>query len=216
MDKIVAIIPFYNDFKALQRLLLSISSMNIPSIFCDGRFHDFKKINDSDFSTDGSRFLTLGFKKTKLIDCGPCYIEEKINKLFHEASKLGYSHTLLIGCDEYLKGDLKLLQQNLKNFDQKEPMIIRMPFQEHSTNEKLNRKDLFIERIFFMPGLIRARGSHRLFYSAIDQAKGKKQSMQSSPSTISSVTLHHDNTIRTKDRNELMLEYQNKIKEFKI
>jgi len=64
--------------------------------------------------------------------------------------------------------------------------------------------------------MIRARGSHQSFFSATDQAKGKMQPMKSHPSCIFGITLHHDNTIRSKDRNELMIEYQNKIKDFKM
>ena len=92
--------------------------MNLSAILCDGRFHSFKKIADSDFSTDGSRFLITGFKSTTLINCGPCYVDEKINKLFHEAAKQGFSHAILLGCDEYPDGNLKLLLENLENLNQ--------------------------------------------------------------------------------------------------
>ena len=100
MSSIVAIIPFYNDFKALQCILMHLSSIGISSILCDGRFHNFQKIDESDFSTDGSRFLIHSFKDATLINCGPCYVDEKLNALFHEAAKQGYTHSILLGSDE--------------------------------------------------------------------------------------------------------------------
>jgi len=205
------IIPFYNDFKALQRLLLHIKITNIPLILCDGRFHQFKKINDSDLSTDGSRFLVHGFKNTKLIDSGACSIEEKLNSLFHEVAKNGHSHALLLGCDEYPIGDLNLLQKNLEKFKQTEPMLIRVPFIEHK--ERMEKPNYFIERIFYMPDQIKARGSFWKFYSKADETKGIQKPMQSHPSCVLGITIHHDNKIREKERNDLMNEYQMRIKE---
>ena len=67
-----------------------------------------------------------------------------------------------------------------------------------------------------MPGLIRAKGSYQSFYSATDQAKGITDSMKSNPVCINLVTIHHDSTIRTKERNELMKNYQKLIKEKKF
>jgi len=214
MNKLVAIIPFYNEFKALQRLLMHLTSMKMPSILCDGRFHNFQKIKDSDFSTDGSRFLVHGFKDSTLIKIGPCNIDEKFNKLFQESASQGYSHALLLGCDEYIEGDSNLLQKNLESFDQTKPMLIRVPFKEHKA--KLDKPPNFIERIFFMPGLIRAGESYKSFYSMTDKNNETMIPMQSNPTSVKGITIHHDNTIRTKERNELMVDYQSKIKEKKF
>jgi len=213
MISLVAIIPFYNEFKALQRLLMHLSSMNIPSILCDGRFHGFKKIDNSDFSTDGSRFLITGFKSTTFINCGPCYVDEKINKLFHEAAKQGFSHAILLGCDEYPDGDLKLLLENLENLNGSEPMIIKVPFND--IQGKQHQKNNFIERLIFMPGLVRAKGSHNTFFSAVDQIRGISDTMRPNSSPIEGISIYHDNSIRNKERNELMQDYQYKIKKQK-
>ena len=144
--KLVAIVPFYNDFKALQRLLMHLSSIGMPSILCDGRFHNFQKIDESDLSTDGCRFLIHGFKNTTLLELSPCYVDEKINKLFHEAARQNYSHAMLLGCDEYPEGDFDIIQKNLQTLDQTEPRIFRVPFHEHKS--KLDRPPDYIERIF--------------------------------------------------------------------
>jgi len=214
LSSLVVIIPFYNDFKALQRLLMHLSSMEIPSILCDGRFHNFQKVDESDFSTDGSRFLVQGFKDTKLIDCGPCYVDEKLNVLFHEAAKQGYSHCILLGSDEDIEGNIGLLKKELDQISTSEPLLISIPFDEK--NPKFDKPPSFIERLFYMPGLIRAKGSYQSFYSATDQAKGISDPMKSNPVSISSITIHHDSTIRTKERNELMKNYQKLIKEKKF
>jgi len=214
MNDLVIIVPFYNDFKALQRLLMHLSSIAFSSILCDGRFHNFHKINDSDFSTDGSRFLVQGFKNTKLIDCGPCYIDEKLNVLFHEAAKQGYSHCILLGSDEDITGDIELLKKELEQFSEDEPLLISVPFDEKSP--KLDKPPRFIERIVQMPGLIRAKGTHNTFFSAADQAKGIVTPMKAHSKVISGITIHHDNSIRDKKRNELMKDYQTYIKETKF
>jgi len=208
---IVAIIPFYNDFKALQRLLMNLSSMGMPSILCDGRFHNFQKIDESDFSTDGSRFLVQGFKDAILINCGPCYVDEKINALLDEAEKQGYSHSILLGSDENIEGSIKLLKKELEKISGIEPLLISLPFEEK--NPKLDKPPKFIERVFFMPGQIRAKGNYQSFYSVVDQANGISPPMKSNPVSINAITIHHDSTIRTKERNELMKNYQREIKE---
>ena len=212
--KLVAIVPFYNDFKALQRLLMHLSSMGMPSILCDGRFHNFQKINDSDISTDGSRFLVQGYKNTTLLNCGPCHVDEKLNVLFHEAAKQGYSHCILLGSDEDIEGDIELLKKELDQISKDEPVLIRIPFEEK--NPKLDKPPSFIERIFYMPGLIRAKGTFQSFYSASDQAKTISTPMKSNPVGINAITIQHDSTIRTKERNELMKNYQKLIKEKKF
>jgi len=214
MMKLVAIVPFYNDFKALQRLLMHLSSIGIPSILCDGRFHNFQKIDDSDISTDGSRFLVQGFKNTTLIDCGPCNVDEKLNALFHEASKQSYSYCILLGSDEDVEGDIELLKKELENISGEKPLLIRVPFEEK--NPKLDKPPSFIERIFYMPGQISAKGNYQSFYSSSDQAKGISDPMKSLSVGITAITIHHDSTIRTKERNELMKNYQKLIKEKKF
>ena len=92
--------------------------------------------------------------------------------------------------------------------------MINVPFNENSP--KLDKPPEFIERIFFMPGLIRAKGTHRSSYSAADKAKGISEPMKSNSVSIKSITIHHDSTIRTKERNELMENYQKLIKEKKF
>lgn len=207
--KLVAIVPFYNDFKALQRLLLYLSSMDIPSILCDGRFHDFKKLNNSDLSTDGSRFLISSFKNSSLIDLEPCKIQEKINRLFQEASKNGYTHVLLLGCDEYLVGDKESFLKNLENIDSSKPLIIKIPFEDDDKTSKDTITE--IERIFYLPGKITARSHNSFFYS--DDATDISQDIETFPETVTGISIHHDNSIRKMERNELMKEYQKKIKE---
>lgn len=203
---LVVIIPFYNEFKPLQRLLLRLSSMKLSSILCDGRFHNFKKINNSDKSTDGSRFLIHGFKNAKLIDCPPCNVEEKFTRLLHEASRDGYSSALLLGCDEYIVGDIEILTKSLESFEQKNPTIIKALFIDHTTDTKKDSQ--LIDRIFIMPDQIKAN-THNEFYliGNLKNRSGKK--IEAHPKPIKGITIHHDNTIRTKERNELMKEYQN-------
>jgi len=207
--KLVAIVPFYNDFKALQRLLLNLSSMDISSILCDGRFHQFKKLNDSELSTDGSRFLIISFKNTSLINLGPCNIQEKINRLFQEASKNGYTHVLFLGSDEYLDGDKESFLKNLEKIDSTKPLLIKIPFEDDDKTSK--EKKIEIDRIFYLPGKITAKSLNSFFYS--DDVTDITQDIETFPETVTGMSIHHDNSIRKKERNELMKEYQKRVKE---
>lgn len=207
--RITSIIPFYNEFKPLQRLLLHMSSMKISTIFCDGRFHRYQKLNDSDISKDGSRFLVTSYKNTILIDCDPCFIEEKINKLFQEAFKNDFTHVMLLGSDEYLEGDYDLFLNNLEKTDFKESTILKVPFVDH--DEKFAKPESYIERIFYHPGDIIAKSINSFYHSS-----KPSQKVNSYHKVIEGISIHHDNSIRKKDRNDLMREYQKLIKEKKF
>lgn len=204
--KITAIIPFYNDYKALQRLLLHLSSVRIPSILCDGRFHQFEKINDSNLSTDGSRFLVTSFKNSKLIQCAPCFIEEKLTMLFRQASNDGFSHAILLGCDEYPKANLELLLNSLKKINSETPLLIKIPFIEHNKNSKVFSGN--IGRIFYRLVSITAKSKDIFFYS---DSQGQQKEVPLFAQVCKGITIHHDNAIRKKERNDLMKEYQEKI-----
>ena len=90
-------------------------------------------------------------------------------------------------------------------------MLISVPFEEK--NPKLDKPPKFIERVFYMPGLVRAKGTYQSFYSAADQAQGISTPMKANPISIDVISIHHDSTIRTKERNELMKNYQKLIKD---
>jgi len=207
--KLVAIVPFYNDFKALQRLLLSLSSMKLPSILCDGRFIHFQKIKNSDLSTDGSRFLVTAFKNTKLISLGPCKVDKKLNKLLQEAAKEGYTHALLLGCDENISGNLELFKKRLKEKTISKPQIFCVSFKESSKGKTKNHP--YINRIFHLPGEIMARGTHNRFFSIEKSVKNSIRALRANPSIIEGLTIQHDNSIRNSERNELMKNYQEKL-----
>jgi len=207
--KLVVIIPFYNEFKALQLLLLSLSSIGLPAILCDGRFTNFQKIKNSDLSTDGSRFLVTAFKNAKLISLGACKVEQKLNRLFKEASKGGYTHVILLGCDENISGNLNLFTKKLIEKTRPKPQLFLVRFIEYSKGKTKKRPN--IARIFHLPSLIRAQGSHNQFFSIEKPVKDNIRPLKANPSIINGLVIHHDNSIRNQERNELMKNYQDKL-----
>ena len=108
-------IAFYNDLDGMKRLYENLHGLGIYSIWADGRFQGFKRINGSNASTDGSREFIESKPDTHLFTVGPYHQYVKTSWLFRFSGD--YKYSLSMGCDEYLEGDLDLLYENLKKHD---------------------------------------------------------------------------------------------------
>ncbi len=198
--RICAIIPFYNDFSGGKRLYWHLHKHGIYSIWADGRFHNFKQINNSDLSTDElPAFLKLR-PDTDILNVGLCWMHEKLNSLFDRTAGMCYDYCFLFGCDEYPVGDFNLLLQNLAMYTVHESCYYRVDIDERNPKDKTN-KDQGIERIFYLPEHFSVHKAH--WYYFID---GKKA--YSYPQIMKGVKVVHDDTVRTKERNQMMNDYQ--------
>lgn len=198
--RICAIIPFYNDFTGGERLYWHLHKHGIYSIWADGRFHNFKQINNSDLSTDElPAFLKLQ-PDTDVLDVGLCWMHDKLNRLFERVTSMCYDYCFLFGCDEYPIGDFTILLQNLKMYDIGKPCHYRVDIDERNPLDKTN-KDQGIERIFYKPEHYTVDISHWHY-----QVNGKRQ--HSFIKIIDGVTVVHDDKIRSEERNKMMNDYQ--------
>lgn len=215
MNKLVAIVLVYQDYHGGKRLADNLTKLGIASIWGDGRFKgvsgkEFPQINNSDLSTDGLKEYVLSLGNTTWLDIGLCLMEEKHNRLYDEAHNQGYTHALLMGCDEYIEGDVELFLKNLDSFDKSKPMVIRVPMIQHKTDVDIDQYAHFVERIFYMPHLIRTRKIHWTHFSILEDNIPDKPNvgMVSFPVPVFGITIHHDSSLREKKRDEMMIAWQ--------
>jgi hypothetical protein len=205
--KFIAIISAYQDAKAAARLLQNLDSMEIPSIWYDGRVEGFPRINNSDTSTDGLLELILSYKRTHTMTGGPGPVGHGTNKMMKLAAQLNYDYTLLLSCDEYLEGDVELFESNLEKIKLSQPTKMRLPFVEHNIkgNKDNNGGKHIAERLVYLPGFVKIKDIHWLYYH---NYFGYDMMMDRPGPLILGLTIHHDDTIRDPARNTMMDEFQ--------
>lgn len=202
MPRICAVTSFYQDFEGGKRLYEHLHKHGIYSIWQDGRFPNFKQINNSDLSTDDLREFLESKEDALLLKEGEGlhWLHEKLTNLFHKAGELGYEYVILLGSDEYLEGDFQFLLDNLRMYEVGEPCYYRLDIDETNPKDRTN-KDQGIERIFYKPECFTVDRTHWCYF--ID---GKRAT--SYPQIIKGIKIIHDDHIRTKERNRLMDDYQ--------
>jgi len=203
---IVAIAQTYNDFEGVKRLHSKLKEKGIFSIWGDGRYPDFEKINNSDLSSDETRDYLLAQDDIKLMYYPNMLEYDKLTKLLHTAGKMGFKYAILFGCDEYPIGDFKELVNNLNKLEDK-PAVHRLKFTKKGKKDRQTHPFNYVERVFRYPGRISVKITHWRYH--ID---GKTELNVSDKKRIKGITIHHDQTIRPKEREYKMSEYQ--VKQF--
>lgn len=198
--KLCAYFPVYQDVDALRISIKKTKEYGIKDIICvDGPFIGFE--HKSDKSTDG----TLEFLKQEgciVISAGLCYEQDKLNMAFHEAAKLGFDYVLLLGADEWPEGNLNEFINSLDRLNQdRRPKIPYIAVKEHQPKSKWNRDIKESPKIFINPMFIRARYTHWCYYIYNIRTAFCEQ-------VVSGITVHHDDSIRPRDRNKLMDKFQ--------
>ena len=204
--KITAIIGFYQDRIAGERLLKNLDSYDIHSIWADGRIEGFPKLGDSNLSSDGFREVIQSYKNTTLIDIGLHGPGDLINGMLQTAAEMKYDFTMTFGCDEYLTGDWNITCDALERFKFKRPMRFKVPIIEHNEEGNNNQKHI-AERITFMPGYVHVKDIHWLYWSFFNGEDRMLGTERQDPVAFC-VTLHHDDTIREKWRNQVIDKFQ--------
>lgn len=204
-NDIVAIIQTYNDFQGVKRLHSKLKKYGISSIWGDGRFPDFEKINDSDLSSDGTRDYLLAQNDTKVMYYPKMYEYDKLTKLLHTAGNMAYKYAILFGCDEYPIGDFDELIKNLKHEDK--PNVCRLKLTKESEKDNNTHPADYVERVFVYPQRISVKTTHWSYYTD-DGSKA----IISDKKIIEGIIVHHNQSIRPKEREGLMSEYQ--VKQF--
>ena len=192
--------------EGIKRLHAKLKEHKIRSIWADGRFLEFQQINQSDNSTDGSIEYLNEQPDTFVYEYGLCREYDKISFLMNLAGDVGYKYVIMFGCDEYPEGDFRQLLSNLSKLKD-EPAVYRVPFKVHendTTNKPLSKNNQ-VERIFIHPNRIKVKNTHWSFF--IDDSDKPNRSSEES---VKGITIVHDQSIRDKDRDKMMTEYQKK------
>lgn len=201
-NSICPIILFYNDLEGIRRLHTKLKEHKICSIWADGRFHDFKKIRNSDNSTDGSLEYLDKQLDCIVLRCEPLLEYEKLTRLLHLTGDIGYKYAILLSCDELPVGSFDELVKNLDNW-RDEPQLYRLNFTTETKKDIHTHSENFVERVFRYPNRFNVNITHWSYY--IDD---NKKVTLSPKKAIKGITIHHDLAIRNKDREEMMTEYQ--------
>lgn len=203
--KIVAVIQFYNDIDGMKRLYDSLHKHKINSIWADGRFEGFTRINNSDFSTDGSREFIKSKDDTLLITLPPMLECDNKSILLQEAGE--YDYAIQFGCDEYPTGNFDELVNNLDKITDESPAIyrVRVVVDESDTTGRPLSKDGMTEKIFYKPHRIKCHNTHWSHF--VDESEKPHISPEKA---VDGITIHHDQSVREQSRERLMDIYQNR------
>jgi len=202
----VALIGYYQDRQAGERLEQNLEELGIPSLWCDSRVKGFTKINNSDLSTDGFTEY-LESKGHTVLKLGLRNAGEATNILLRKAGELGYKYTMTLGCDEFLDGDVNLFESNLDAIPKDEPMKLRIPFVEHNPNGVGNGLGHFAERVVYLPQFVSVGDIHWIYWHTYYRQPQPLATKKNCP-MVFGLTLHQDDTIRDGIRNKMMDEYQ--------
>lgn len=191
----------YNDVHAMKRHLDSTLALGLFTIVVDGKYRGFE--GDVYYSTDGMIDLVKSYSNTLYICDESLDLEElKNNAGFSKAHELGYEYVILLGADEYLEGDVDtmlLYVDTLRKYFP-EQHLFNINVVEHNLNDIWNRTLTHMARLFHDPVNFEGKYTHWMrFY------KGEKVS---GVYIVDGITMHHDDSIRPKDRNEQMLRFQ--------
>jgi len=211
--KLCALVPFYMDRDAGERLLKNLESKKLRSYWIDSRVTDFPQLSNdvNDNSNDGLRELIIQSRYGSLIDTPkePQRAGYYMSKMYKELGK-DYDYVLALGCDEYITGDMDLLMENLIKMKIDRPAKIRVPIVEHNPKHNHNVPHI-TERIIAMPGFVYIKDIHWHYYHNFH---GVEEPLSYSPLALG-IEIHHDDTIRPAIRNKIMDVYQKKEKQEK-
>lgn len=211
MENFCVIIPFFQDKDAGLRLLGILIKKNIPSIWCDGSFKEFKQLHKcTDRSTDGFREILVEEPTATLIESLDGYITDKWNRMFQEVNRKGFDYCFLMGCDSIPKGDFGKAIEYTKPYleNSNSPHVFRIVMKEAGENDYWHDHDGPKEVLFFNPGRILVKDAHWSFYDreSIEAFPLQSYKNENIPEEICSFV--HDNTARPKWRDDMMTEYQ--------
>lgn len=178
--------------------------------YIDGRFPDFAKINDSDFSTDGSNELIDSFPNAERYEFAG-YIIDKLNFLFQQVGK--YDAMLLLSCDEWIEGDWSQFTKNLQTLmecgDERKILNVRFTVKEGSADSGrlwLKTKP----RLFVNPSHFSVKDRHWKYHY---DGKFLKGDAYVEESDIEGIEIFHDNRVRSQERDDMMTLYQQILQE---
>ena len=206
---IIVYIPVYQDQSALSRNLDYLEKLGLKALVVDSRFTDFPQIDGSDYSTDGTKEMVES-RGHRFFQFESCREQDKLNEAMGYASFLCHKVFMYIGADAYLDGDIDEFMINLQRQYEKyviDPTILLIEAVELQPNAKWNNTGTRQPRILLNYNNMESRHLHWVMYK-----KGAKDDdpLTANTEIINGLKIYHDNTVRTKERDDLMTKYQNK------
>lgn len=204
MVKIAIYTPVYNDAEALAKSAEKCKELGYDRYIIDGRFDGFKQIDNSDFSTDGLDRVCEQYG-LHLVKCAPCMEQEKFNFACNYLSNRGYDVMILLAADEWITMIKPVFEKWLNTMcDQCEyPMSFKVHIDELRPNHKYAQSEKFLPKVFYHLDKIENRHNHWATYF-----KGTDRLLLGYPTPAPTAELHHDNHMRSEERDDLMVEYQ--------
>ena len=206
-DDIICYIPTYNDEDALRRCLSKLKKLGITALVGDGRFTDFPQINGSDHSTDGTVELAKSFG-AHYFQHKPMREQDKFNMALDIAKKLDYEVFMYCGSDAYFEGNIDEFLLSLQRYYEQyavEPSQLLVWTEEKQPEAKWNNTGSRQPRVILNYWKMEARYLHWTMFE-----KGSPDSQPLAPvgDLLDGIKLIHDNSVRPKERDDMMTKYQ--------
>ncbi len=197
--------PTYSDVDALRASFEENLKMTIQlkRFVIDVRYHGFPQINNSDFSTDGTIELCKEYG-ADYYAMAPCYEQDKFNFACNILTDNEDNTMILLGSDEYLN----FTESSLNNIavmgqDVVYPLALKTRITEHNKEHKYVQLASHLPKVFINVSKIEAKYVHWAIYN-----KGTSRLLVMFDKPVPGMRLHHNNTTRPQERDDLMTKYQ--------
>jgi hypothetical protein len=197
--------PVYNDAEALRKSAEKMKHLGLKRLVIDGRYHSFEKMRDSDVSTDDIMDVCTEYGFDYVV-CAPCLEEQKFNLACQILASQNHKVMILCAADEWytmtFKGlALKWIEDMCTGAEY--PMLFGVAIDEKRPNHMYSQDLPFLPKIFYNLDKIENRHVHWATY-----VKDSNRLLQMFPYEVPSVILHHDNHLRSEERDEMMIRFQ--------
>jgi glycosyltransferase involved in cell wall biosynthesis len=206
-------ISFFNDVSGLRRCLSGLGILD--DILCiDGRYPGFR--SPSDLSTDGSREVVEEFPNTALFDMPASTQIQKRNKYLQLSKEYGLDFLLILDSDEYIQegADWALFKHACEEsvkLDEYQYRIYDVRYQNEMEWDLGERP-----RVWFKPWQMRYDVKH---YRWVIKARCKDRPVYEGNNgrrLLPGITIKHQRSIRTKERNKAMDNYEDRLMHLEI
>ncbi len=197
----------YNDAEALERCLTKLDYLGIKALVIDGRFTDFPKMNNSDFSSDNTPEICKEHDAVYSIN-PPSREQDKLNYAFTLAKEFDYKVFMYCGADAYFEGDIDEFMLDLQRYYEQyavEPTQLCVETKELQPDSKWNNTSTRQPRIILNYWKLEARHLH---WTLFEKGIANTQPLAPVGEIVHGIKLYHDNTVRPQKRDDLMTKYQ--------
>lgn len=192
---------FLNEVDGLANHMIKMNHLDFDArIYIDGKFPGFK--HEGFVSNDGSLDILKKIPKVTLLSPGREISEmEKNNMAFKTAADLGIDLLIQVDADEWIDFDRETL---IESFTASFETIGTFQFFTRFTNHYSSPPRIvnFLPRLFFKPEFITCDIIHWWYF-----ALGRRITSDST-SFVEGAHVHHDDRVRSSERNDLMDKYQ--------